>query len=133
MIQVVAILGTIYLATNIVPASIPLESDRKKAADVAHDVGVAGLRVVIDPVTGAILDNPTSAELRAVGNDEKGSVPRRSSWELRSFPLPGGGEGVVLDKWAHHSLTVKRTPSGDLHVDCSKHATGHTAPTELEQ
>ena len=77
-----------------------------------------GLRVVMDPVTGEIVGQPTTAELgRLAGSpfDQK-----RTDRDLRSFELPGGGEGVALEGWGHHALRVERAEDGSLRVVCAQ-------------
>jgi hypothetical protein len=78
-----------------------------------------GLKVVIDPVSGQIVNNPTDAWLETA-TDEAILHRRRSSWELRTFRLPAGGLGVDLDGWADHSLTAEVAPDGQLRYVCSQ-------------
>ena len=98
----------------------------------------AGLRVVIDPVTGDIVNNPTDSELRSLSRpiDGRADAKRRSAWELREFSLPSGGRGVVLDGWADHSLSVKVTADGRMQAVCSqgdRHGPATERPEANEQ
>ena len=100
--------------------------------DVAPAVGSnAGLEVFYDPVAGRIIDNPTDAQL---GSMTKGVAieRRRSSWELRRFPLPANGWGVDLDGWADHSLVVEISADGTTRFVCSKGDDHSTRPTRNE-
>ena len=120
MFQVISIIGAIYLAATVTSIARPQELIDHPKALSSDSAGQLGLKVVIDPATGKILENPTAEELRSIGSSQAISVPRRSSWELRSFPLPGGGEGVALDEWAHHSLTLRRAENGEFLVQCAQ-------------
>lgn len=77
----------------------------------------AGLRVVVDPATGQIVDRPTADELGRVGGDPVFSR-RRSADELERFDLPHGAQGVVLDGWAHHAMRVERGADGSFRYVC---------------
>lgn len=118
MIHALSIIGIICLAATVGPGTGPLVPVDDPTSLSLETAGQAGLKVVMDRATGRIVENPTSAELRALGSDESLSLSRRSAWDLRDFSLPGGGVGVALEKWAHHSLAVRRAENGDLQVRC---------------
>lgn len=79
----------------------------------------SGLRVVVDPETGAIVENPSARQLEDLSETRR-FAKRRPARELRSFPLATGGEGVFLDGWANHSLKVEVTSDGKLRTACSQ-------------
>ena len=79
----------------------------------------AGLQVVVDPISGQIVNNPTDGQLERVAEGIDIEA-RRSSWELREFRLSSGGRGVFLDGWADHSLRVEVAPDGQLRAVCSQ-------------
>ena len=79
----------------------------------------AGLKVVVDPVTGRIVDSPSDAQLAALSAGLEAGRGR-SAWELREFRMSGGGRGVYLDGWADHSLSVEVTADGDMRFMCSQ-------------
>jgi hypothetical protein len=78
-----------------------------------------GSRVFLDPETGRIISRPTGAQLEALGQGPEALRVRPSAWALRNFYLPGGGQGVFLDGWADHSLSVQRTANGELFFVCA--------------
>jgi hypothetical protein len=140
MIQLVSILGVVYVAMTMTPVGAPTafdgESPGNLTAASAHSTMQSGLKIVMDPATGKILENPTAAELQTISSGQALRLPRRSSWDLRAFPLDGGGEGVVLDEWAHHSLTVTRTDHGEFRVQCAQgdaHQSSGQEPVEEER
>lgn len=87
------------------------------ATTTASGSALAGLRVAVDPATGAIVAQPTADDLSglgALGRD------RRRADELETFDLPGGARGVVLDRWADHALRVERDADGVLRLVCAR-------------
>lgn len=88
----------------------------------------AGLKVVVDPETGEIVDRPTRKQLQRLS---EGLAPRQrpDSRELREFALPGGGQGVFLDGWADQSLAVEISAEGLPESTCSASA----APNAVER
>jgi len=118
MIHLLSTFGFTVLAA-VAAAEAPASADTSAALLAADAPARSGLQVVVDPVTGQIIDSPTEAQLEVLGRahvlDE-----RRSAWDLRSFSLPDGGEGVFLDGWADHSLVVTRHSDGNLRLDCAQ-------------
>ena len=106
---------------TVVAASLTQGPESVLAPLVESRVGVhseAGLKVAVDPATGRIIAQPTEADLEVLAEGIR--IQRRgSTWELESFNLAHGGEGVFLDGWADHSLVVRRDAEGRLRVGCS--------------
>ena len=128
MTHMLQILGLACL-TAATPASGATDGDVPRVAEASSEEDAAavapaptapasGLRVVVDPETGRIVDEPTSAQ---IGRPSEGLVAkRRPSEELRSFSLPGGGKGVFLDGWADHSLAIEVSADGKMKSVCSQ-------------
>ena len=136
LLPLLPLLPTLGLACFVAPTP-PMSATTEPAApevvEPVENVGGSGFQVVIDPVTGQIVNNPTDAELERL-SEGVAVERRRSAWELREFSLPGGGRGVFLDGWADHSLAVEVTAEG-LRVVCSqgdRHTTT-TAPPEANE
>lgn len=120
MIHYVSLLGFFLLG-----ASTPSEEALSRPAE-------AGVRVVVDPATGKIIAQPTTADLEARARSVK-IERRRPASELEEFALAGGGKGVFLDGWADHSLEVTLGPDGRFEVACVQgddHAQGEDEATE---
>lgn len=130
LLPLLPLLPTLGLACFVAPAPPTSETTEPAAPEVVEavaTVGGSGFQVVIDPVTGQIVNNPTDAELERL-SEGVAVEKRRSAWELREFSLPGGGRGVFLDGWADHSLAVEVTAEGRLRVVCSQ-GDRHTTTT----
>lgn len=118
------LLSTSALLLLTATASLPLEgppppTKSRTSTPPAFSPLEMGSRVFLDPETGRIISRPTAAQLEALGQGPRALRTRPSAWELRDFYLPGGGQGVFLDGWADHSLSVRRTPSGELYFVCT--------------
>lgn len=112
-------------------AAVPPMAPEKAEPENPETVGSAGLKVVIDPVSGRIVSEPTDAELERL-SDEVAVERRRSAWELRGFSLPTGGRGVFLDGWADHSLAVEVSAEGEIREVCSQ-GERHSPTTERRE
>ena len=88
------------------------------ASAVAPPTAASGLRVVMDPVTGEIVAQPTAEDLARLELPDRKN--RRRAGELESFELPNGARGVALDGWAHHATRLERAPDGTFRVVCSQ-------------
>lgn len=131
LLPLLPLLPTLGLAC-FTTAAPPITSETPEAAPEALEtVASAGLQVVIDPVTGQIVDNPTEAELARL-SEGVAVQKRRSAWELRGFSLPSGGRGVFLDGWADHSLAVAETADGQIRAVCSQGDQHTPATARLE-
>ena len=122
MFHPLAIMGFAFLVAA-VPSTVPEETEPA----TAETPGSTGLQVVIDPVSGRIVSEPTDAELGRLA-EGVAIERRRSAWELRGFSLPTGGRGVYLDGWADHSLAVEVTADGQIRTLCSQ-GDRHTSTT----
>jgi len=120
MMRLFLILGIATLAAG-QPAGEPIpvvgEPARPEAA-ATPATGLAGLRVVRDPISGRLVEQPTPAQLGRLAAGAERSR-RRPARELRRFSLPAGGEGVFLDGWADQSLAVERAADGSWHLRCA--------------
>ena len=115
------------LAVPAAPATPPEPEEIETRAPEAP--APAGLRVVLDPETGEILNEPSYAALERLA-DGTAAEERRSAWDLREFRLPSGGRGVFLDGWADHSLKVTVDAEGKITAECSvgdRHGSAETA------
>lgn len=100
--------------------AIPVASTAaaNSASSAAPPATAAGLRVVMNPVTGEIVGQPTAEDLARLDLPDRKN--RRRAGELESFDLPNGARGVALDGWAHHATRLERTPDGTFRVVCSQ-------------
>lgn len=132
MFRLLSILG-VSLLTAASLADEPPSSLDDTRAESSESSGETGLRAFFDPVTGEMISEPTAAQLEALGQGPESEIQRRSAWELPHFYLPGGGEGVFLDGWADHSLTVQRADEGGFRVVCSQGDEHVPAVAETEE
>jgi hypothetical protein len=124
MIHTLTLAGLFFIATG------PAADEHAGASNAAGTIGEVaaieaeapfepGFKVAVDPVTGEIISQPTEADLEILAEGVR-SVRRRSAWELRSFPLQHGGEGVFLDGWADQALEVRVDGEGNLQMTCGQ-------------
>jgi len=123
-IHTLTLVGLFFIATGPTPDEHAGASNA--AGRVAEETSIEaeapfapGFKVAVDPVTGEIIAQPTEADLEILAEDVR-SVRRRSAWELRSFPLQHGGEGVFLDGWADQALEVRVDGEGNLQMTCGE-------------
>lgn len=127
MFHIAHILSLALIAGASGPATPP-----DGAREASGHEQTAGLRVVVDPATGEIIDNPTSLELERLEEGVR-VERRRSSWELREFYLSEGGSGVALEGWADHSLEIEIGPDGAMRTVCSQGDTHASEPDQREE
>lgn len=102
--------------------------------DAARSVATpeaSGLRVVLDPETGALIQDPSD-----IPADEEGLPPdrlRTYSGDLIQEPLPQGGFKVDLKGRFQSSLVATVDPLTDeVHVDCVRASEGEAEEGDHE-
>ncbi|HVS15390.1 MAG TPA: hypothetical protein VMV46_15795 [Thermoanaerobaculia bacterium] len=98
--------------------------DDATAADVEPSAG--GLRVFVDPVTGALTNAPRPEQVRALEALERArlaSAARADGGErpVRLFALPGGGVGADVTGRFLSSILVRPRPDGSFATVCLDH------------
>ncbi len=78
----------------------------------------SGLVVVVNPVTGDLVLNPTPEQIGAVRSAPRAQRLSRSTEGLVPFALSGGGRGVYLDGRFQSSLVLEVGPDGAMSLRC---------------
>ncbi len=112
------------------PAPSTAEQVAVSEAPIAT-VALAGVRVFVDPATGAIIAQPTAEQVaRLLGVVDPANWLRdRSDQGLRTFAVPGG-IGVALEGRFTTSTVLRVSPDGTLELQClDEHPAKSAAPS----
>ena len=104
--------------TPLSAASPPEEEgpDRPASETPSAEVGLVGMRIVVDPKTGEIASIRTH-ESRVL-SEALARALNRSAEGLEVFDLRSGGKGVHLGRRFQHVMTVKVKTDGTFELEC---------------
>jgi hypothetical protein len=104
--------------TPLLAASPPEEGEPGRPASEAtsDEVGLSGIRIVVDPKTGEIVSIRTR-ENRAL-SEALARALSRSAEGLEVFDVSGGGKGVHLGGRFQHVMTAKVKKDGSVELGC---------------
>lgn len=113
-----ALLTAVCMAAPLAAAPSPEGegAERPTPRAASAEIGVSGLRIVVDPSTGEIV----SAQAREshVLSQALEHALSRSTQGLEVFEIPTGGMGVHLDGRFQHVMMVKVKADGSFDIEC---------------
>ena len=119
LMRSILILGLVASAASGAEQTSP--PGTKSTVEAATEPRASGLRVFIHPTNKQVTGEPSSVQIDRYRKIQPKEYRKRPADELRRFFLAGGGQGIFLDGWADHSLSVRRTQRGEVESICRQH------------